>query len=1124
MFERALVRVLAGLGLGGVITVAALALAAPAPSGAASAPPPAAGTAKPASTAAAAGTTAKPPATTPPAAAPAAKSVSKTPVAARAPKPDGTAAPPVAGSSPSDAGVNAAADADAGPVSAVVGAFAKTTASIRDLMAERLAPSVDPKSLFDVDLAVESAVALEAERLDQLLGATDAGAVPPDAGAKRSKRLPRAPAATVDAGVDGGLDAGVNAGPPLFTPEELAARLELDRARRDFYALSAAERRRLLEVHQTRQAGDKGAQAERQLDEAEQRAQAAEEERQRALEMARTSRNEALRLVAEEYARLLAVSQKQAIFEKRIVEERTALRAHEEIILGWHRRIREAVAHAEQGEAGAQEVDDLYADLRKELRGARERLADAIGAMGADSEVPVAGDDRLLSLPADMDRAAPAKQRRLVERDAARLGALEQSLRNDAFVAHYDHVVALNQDRLALYPFLSGTRRNQIVSFGPAGLDQAQAEARQVVLVLRHHVVELRIFIGKILRGGARTGSAVMAGVVLLKWVVPIGLFMWWRRRAESVLVAWRDDARTERRRTREVEGSPVERALEFVIRVRSPVEWLLLLLAMVALLPGEAQSLLEVDVARAVFGWTLGGAVVVAAIDAIANAGELGRRGSRMQTAHVRLRSLRLVGRVVVGVALVLSLSEKLVGRGTIYAWVLSTCWFAAIPIALVLVRWWRGIVFERVELKRKKNAFDRWVIRQESGWTSMAAALLAGVELLASGTGRTVRQWASGFVVTRRVLAYLFRRDMTRRAETIHTVYARLPDRDFDALGPNTRSREVVPSVADEQVDRVIARIDAEGGGVFAVVGERGAGKSTLLDRILTRCRDGKKVECPAGAESAFAEALARAVGAPAGASIDDSAREMDKAGRDAGLLIDDAHRLILPKIGGLSGFDEVLRVARHRSGRCSWVFAFDESIWRFVERARGAYPLFDDVIRLEPWTEEGIVRLLLNRSKEAGLSPSFDELLTELPDDVDEIDVQEAIDRTAAGYYRLIWDYAAGNPGVALHAWRLCLGSLTGGRVAVKVFDAPDSHELERLPDSAVFVLRAVVQLELAHPGDVIAVTMLRPDEVEDALRYGLLRGYFALVGDRYRITWAWFRPITRFLQRRHLLATP
>jgi hypothetical protein len=88
-------------------------------------------------------------------------------------------------------------------------------------------------------------------------------------------------------------------------------------------------------------------------------------------------------------------------------------------------------------------------------------------------------------------------------------------------------------------------------------------------------------------------------------------------------------------------------------------------------------------------------------------------------------------------------------------------------------------------------------------------------------------------------------------------------------------------------------------------------------------------------------------------------------------------------------------------------------------------------------------------------------------------------------------------------------------------VKIFQAPDTRELEKLPDPAVFVLRAIVQLECAAPDAVRRATNLSAPEVEDALRYGVTHEYLRKAEDRYFVTWNWFRAVTRFLQRRHLL---
>ena len=47
------------------------------------------------------------------------------------------------------------------------------------------------------------------------------------------------------------------------------------------------------------------------------------------------------------------------------------------------------------------------------------------------------------------------------------------------------------------------------------------------------------------------------------------------------------------------------------------------------------------------------------------------------------------------------------------------------------------------------------------------------------------------------------------------------------------------------------------------------------------------------------------------------------------------------------------------------------------------------------------------------------------------------------------------------------------------------------------------------------------MLRPADVADAIRYALGRAYLEPHGGGYRVTWTWFRAMTVFLQRRHLL---
>lgn len=986
------------------------------------------------------------------------------------------------------------------------------TRQVRLLIDDKLDPAVVVSTLFDIDLDDDQALDIEIKRLRRVV----AGATLPSADA----------GSDADGGDAAVSDSGGDAAalpPPAMEGDSARweARLELDRARLAFYELPREKRSGLLERHRGRAKASLEAASSRELNEVEAKAEKARKAREQALEAARAAKSAAARLVATEHARLLEISNKQAQFEAGLVKRRRSVKKRQEEWLALQGRVREVL---DGSQTKFDRADRLHDDLVNRLMNARDALGQALTALrDGETQVPTAGDDRLINLPAEIERSEVDKVRSDVLRSAEELTDEERELRRDAADELFIEIKTLNAERLALLPRLSDAKRAALTSFGPTGLGQALQELSQVGLVLRYQSeVSVWWVLGLLDSDANRGESALAAIIVVIKWLVPLAAFLWWRRRADSVLGSLKDSL--------DEEGNPstgtrrLLKTIDYLRRARKPLEWLLLVIAFVWLLPTEASDQLSVQLVSTTFMWILGGALTVLTIDFLAGHEQDRRaRKSQLHSAHIRLRSLRLIGRVVVSFGLILALTSLLVGKGTVYGWVLSVCWLAAVPVGLIILRWWRAVIFERVDLKRKKSRFDQWIVRNQTGWRSFPAALLGGTTLLGVGALRFGRGWIGTFNITRRVLAYLFRREISKKAEEQSKLkFSPLDAERLRTLGPSRPSPEFVPSVADAQIDDVIERIDAPGGGVFAIVGERGGGKTTILQRIAKEADDVTLVRCPFGGIEEFAPVLLEALGGPLEARLEEVAEEFDREGRDRGaIVIDDAHRLILPMMGGMRTFDRVLAIARRFSRNVAWVFAFDEVIWRFFENMRGAQPLFDEVIRLKPWDEEAIVQLLTSRSAEAEVDPSFEHLVKELPEDADDIDYEEALEQTEAKYHRLIWDYAAGNPGVALHTWRDCLGVDESGKVLVKVFDAPSAASLEKLPDSAVFVLRALVQLERATSDDVCRATGIPADEVEDALRFGVVRGYLRKVNNTYGVRWAWFRAITRFLQRKHLL---
>ena len=190
---------------------------------------------------------------------------------------------------------------------------------------------------------------------------------------------------------------------------------------------------------------------------------------------------------------------------------------------------------------------------------------------------------------------------------------------------------------------------------------------------------------------------------------------------------------------------------------------------------------------------------------------------------------------------------------------------------------------------------------------------------------------------------------------------------------------------------------------GTVAAVVGERGIGKTTFLDRLESALGDLPRVRvlCPGTGMAALIDALGVALGLPSGASEEEVVDALTSGTVEA-VLVDDAHRIVQPQIGGLAQLDHLAEIVRRSGAPVSWVLTFGTHAWQFVRRARGERATFDQVAVLEAWEEEEIAKLLEARMEDAGLTPSFDGLVIPRPLDFDS-DLDEA-ERTAQAYYRI------------------------------------------------------------------------------------------------------------------------
>lgn len=975
---------------------------------------------------------------------------------------------------------------------------------LRAYLEGRLDPSVDPAPLLRVDLAAD----LDAAALERAIAPTD--------------------------GVAGtGPDPGSAAGPDPDGPHRAlaAAQAALDRARLEYTTLPAARRAELARIHDARQAEAKEAQAAqeaaraaaqaaaqtvqveaaREAEASRREAQEVAMEREAAVEAARAARSRTARLLAEERVRLLDVRERQTAFRAQLAGRLEEVTTRREAALAFHEKAQELEAREARAERVADEAEAAFDRAVEALAATRQAFSAALPELVSRPSVPGGGDDGEGSLPPEVDQSS-LDDLRVEVREVA--SELEASARDVAFrVAEglRDDMTTINRARLTLLGLVPSGRRERVTGFGAEGIREFFWELQQIQLRIRFNLSSLPRLVSGVRDRIAAT--PIEMALALVKLLVALVIFRWWRSSGDAILAG-------ARRRILHGPPSTVARfasaGLWYLLRIRGPLEALVLALVVLRLI--EDLGMASVEYVRLVLSWLLTGLLIVRFLDAMGARQQLAT-GRVDETERLRWRSLRLTGLTVVGVGLLLSVTVQSVGRGTIYTWVLRTFWLLVIPVGALLVRWWHDPVHDMMAA-RSGGDLVAWVRRKRDHRGSHVAAAVGGVMLLVEGVYRFGLRLLSNLEVTQKALAYLFRREVSRRsALKDDRALAPVFDELAATMGPEVAEAPLVESVGAEPLDQVEALLRGRRNTATVVVGERGAGKSTFLRRLGSRFETGTvfQVACPAGGFDGLVRVLAEAL-APTATTATALAMALRERAPVA-VCIDDAHHLVRPIIGGLADLDRAVEMIRAAGDQTSWVMGFSAPLWRHVSRSRGDRAMFDQVIELPRWSESAVAALVQSRSRAAGLDPSFDDLV--VPRQLEQgIELDES-ERTEKNFYRILWDYAEGNPAVALYFWRCSLFRTERDEVVVRLPDAPSPAALEDLPATAYFVLRAILQLDPATVSEIVDCTMLRWAEVADALRFARARGWLEGEKDAVRISHAWYRAVSTALKRQHLL---
>jgi hypothetical protein len=489
--------------------------------------------------------------------------------------------------------------------------------------------------------------------------------------------------------------------------------------------------------------------------------------------------------------------------------------------------------------------------------------------------------------------------------------------------------------------------------------------------------------------------------------------------------------------------------------------------------------------------------------------------------------RSVRTVLRIA-GLLLIVGLvSARWLGEGVLYTLVSRFAWLI-ILLAIVgeLLRWRTSMVDMFLELS-PDSPLATSVRNSREHWYGMLIAPAAFVWLAAHGVATVTRDFMLRFEETQKALAFLFRRKVEKQAERegyADEVYDDVPPEVLEAFDEQAIDRGplVVSHFPElETIQNQISEWRRSGtGGAALIQGQRGIGKTSWLNQLrredveITRIELGTRVTGP----DALVSQLARLLDIPGSpASVGDLADQLE-SGDQRIVVLDLAQHLFIARIGGYDAFSAFAELVNRTRQHVFWIASMSKYAWRHLVAVHPDCAVFRRVIALEGWSEEEIRELIQRRAKASGATFNYADVAV---DQIEGVASRARLVESAEGYLRLLWDYAGGNPRVALHFFVRSLDPDRGGRLRVRLFRAPDPARLEAGGEAGLFVLAAIVTHESLSIQDLATVTRSTVARchihVDRLIDLGAARVDDGLI----RVTTTWQRAAVRLLRRRNLL---
>lgn len=863
-------------------------------------------------------------------------------------------------------------------------------------------------------------------------------------------------------------------------------------------------------------------------------AEADEAERRRAiaLQQAEAARSEALRRLAETRA---AAESARAAIAVRSRKLATARRTAAEQAGQFHLAMTVATEVIE-GDGDGKGALHFRERLATELALIRRRLRIALAESRAPSRVPdwqpdIDFSDPQYSVYAE-ERNAALLMVEALRRPRAELQEAESDFRRDRIANLAAQADAATRLRAELIPYLEPADRERALAFGQTGRAEFAGEVSHLGAMARWWIWDRMHGRERLSRWAASLFGPSKRGSLLAFLALLIAGRTLFRRRDDlTEYTLKRAKKRSQRGYLR-----PQTRRLVTLL-TRTTIDIVLAIVAAVTaqnlyrFAPAPGVRLIGSLCVGAVITWLSIRGVHRVLVEAVTSP-----RRAMDDTLSARiLRTVRLIGLFALGAWATLFVIDFVMGRGYLYLNARRLCWVLGVATVLLAINHWREDVFLQYTQTWESSRISRLAAR----WNDRPRRMLLALPATARVAGRGLWSWFSSIALrydrTRQALAYLFRRSLDKQSARLGAGTQDVRDlpvgvRDAFYL-PEINSAvrvETFPKIANTM--HAIRRwVKGDPGISFAVVAEHSVGKSTWLRELDLRVDEVDFDFITIDDKCTDVAELCRHLGGKlADEDQDGEVETVDEVvslindGIPRIIIVDQAHNLVLRAPHGVDAYEAFARIVRRTTGTVCWGAAFSQNVWRYLDFALGERNVFQSKWFLQHWSEAEIKQLIEKRMSLAGYTWCFEEMLSRSTDR--NLNPRERADELwvlETNFFRHLWDYTEGVPGLALHFWLRSLVPKNDTELSVRPFHAPAVGDLEALGEAPRLLLGAVAMHDWLSVAQAARVLQYPEEECLSIMRGLRQRGFLTDWKGRYRVTDTWNRAVMGYLRRKHLL---